>query len=90
MKNVGVAFDILEDHQNTPVGWFKTSGHLIWDVKTDFTRKARWVKDWHKTANPLSSNYVGVVSRDNVWIAFTLAAMLRLNICAADVQNAYI
>ena len=59
MKNVEVAFDILEDHQNTPVGWTKTSGYLIWDVKTDFTRKARWVKDGHKTVDPLSSNYVG-------------------------------
>ena len=90
MKNVGVAFDILEDHQNVPIGWTKTSGHLIWDVKMDFTRKARWVKDGHKTADPLSSNYAGVVSRDSVRIAFTLAAMNGLDICAADVQNAYI
>ena len=56
----------------------------------DFTRKARWVKDGHKTADPLSSNYAGVVSRDSVRIAFTLAAMNGLDICAADVQNAYI
>ena len=85
MKNVGVAFDILEDHQNVPVGWTKTSGHLIWDVKMDFTRKACWVKDGHKTADPLSSNYAGVVSRDSVRIAFTLAAMNGLDIYAADV-----
>jgi hypothetical protein len=90
MKNVGVAFDILEGHQHVPVGWTKTSGHLIWDVKMDFTRKACWVKDGHKTADPLSSNYAGVVSRDSVRIAFTLAAMNGLDICAADVQNAYI
>ena len=41
MKTVGVAFDVLEDHQRVPVGWSKASGHLIWDVKMDFTRKAR-------------------------------------------------
>ena len=29
MKNVGVAFDMLEDHQSVPVGWTKASGHLI-------------------------------------------------------------
>ena len=29
MKNVGVAFDVLEDHQRVPVGWTKASGHLI-------------------------------------------------------------
>ena len=66
MKNVGVAFDVLEDHQRVPVGWTKASGHLIWDVKMDFTRKARWVKDGHQTANPIGSNYAGVVSRDSV------------------------
>ena len=40
MKNVGVAFDVLENHQSVPVGWTKASGHLIWDVKIDFTRKS--------------------------------------------------
>ena len=29
MKNVGVAFDILENHQSVPVGWSKATGHLI-------------------------------------------------------------
>ena len=37
MKNVGVAFDVLENHQNVPVGWTKATRHLIWDVKMDFT-----------------------------------------------------
>ena len=63
IKNVGVAFDVLENHQNIPVGWTKACGHLIWDVKMDFTRKARWIKDGHRTANPLGTNYAGVVSR---------------------------
>ena len=29
MKNEGVAFDVLEDHQSVPVGWTKASRHLI-------------------------------------------------------------
>ena len=37
MKNVGVAFDVLENHLNVPVGWMKPTGHLISDVKMDFT-----------------------------------------------------
>ena len=90
MKNVWVAFDILENHQPVPVGWTKATGHLIWDVKMDFTRKARWVKDGHRTADPLGTNYAGVVSRDSVRIACILAAMNGLDICAADIQNAYI
>ena len=41
MKNVGVAFDVLGNHENVPVGWTKAFRHLICDVKMDFTQKAR-------------------------------------------------
>ena len=81
---------MLEHHKNVPVGWTKASRHLIWDVKMDFTRKARWVKDGHRTAYPLGTNYAGVVSRVSVRIAFTLTAMNGLDICADDIQNSYI
>ena len=30
------------------------------------------------------------MSRDSIWIDFTLAAMNSLNICAPNIQNAYI
>ena len=56
----------------------------------DFTRKAQWVKGGHKTADPLGSNYAGVVSRESARIAFTYAALNDLDILACDVQNAYI
>ena len=90
MTNVGVAFDILPPGERPKPGYTKASGHIVFDVKMDFTRKARWVKDGHKTADPLGSNYAGVVSRDTVRIAFTYAALNDLNVCAADVRNAYI
>ena len=41
MLNVSVAFEILLTGERAPVGWTKSSGHLIWDVKMDFTRKVR-------------------------------------------------
>ena len=41
MYNVGVAFKILDDGEAIPVGYKKASGHLIFDVKMGFTRKAR-------------------------------------------------
>eukprot|EP00957_Ditylum_brightwellii_P110452 8423817-Ditylum_brightwellii.AAC.1 len=56
----------------------------------DFTRKARWVLDGHKTVNPIGSTYAGVVSRDSVRIAFTYAALNNLSVCAADIRNAYL
>ena len=62
MYNVSVAFEILKYGQKTPVGWKKTSGHLIWDIKMNFTKKARWVKDGHQTPDPKRSNYAGVVT----------------------------
>jgi hypothetical protein len=90
MTNVSIAFEILEEGESAPSGWKQSSGHLIWDVKMDFTRKARWVKDGHRTADPITSNYAGVVSRDSVRIALTYAALNELDVFAADVQNAYL
>jgi hypothetical protein len=90
MTEVGIAFEVLPDGQAAPPTWKKVTGHLVWDVKMDFTRKARWVLDGHKTPNPIGSTYAGVVSRDSVRIAFTYAALNGLNVCAADIRNAYL
>ena len=56
----------------------------------DFTRKTRWVLDGHKTANAAYSTYAGVVSRDSVIIALAYAALNELDVCAADIRNAYL
>ena len=90
MTNVGIAFEVLEEGQQPPVGWKKQSGHLVWDLKMDFTRKACWVLDGHKTPDIAESTYAGVVSRESVRIAFTYAALNGLDICAADIRNAYL
>ena len=49
MYNVGIAFEVLREGEKAPPGWSKVTGHLVFDVKMDFTRKARWVLDGHKT-----------------------------------------
>ena len=64
--------------------------HLVWDVKMDFTRKARWVLNGHKTPDPIGSTYAGVVSRESVRIALTYAALNDLDVFAANIQNAYL
>ena len=56
----------------------------------DFTRKARWVWDGHKTPDPVGSKYAGVVSRSSASIAFTYAALNDLDVCMADIRNAYL
>ena len=91
MANVCIVIIVLEHSQATPVGWKQASGHLILDVKLDFTRKASWTKDGDKTTNPLGSDYSGgVVSRESVRITFTYAALNNFNIWAADIQIVYI
>ena len=66
MSNVGIVIEVLKKGQQAPPGWCNSSGHIIFDVKIDFTQKARWVKDCHQTPDPITSSYAGVVSRESV------------------------
>ena len=99
MKNVRVAFTLWEDGNvddarsgQKLVGYQEIKCHMIFDIKMDgrFTRKARLVAGGHTTDAPASITYSSVVSRDSVRIAFTLAALNGLDICAADIGNAYL
>ena len=49
--------------------------HLIFDVKMNFTRKARFVVGEHTIEAPSLITYSSVVSRDSVRLAFTIAAL---------------
>ena len=89
MGTILPAFDLSKD-DFIPPGYQRSSGHLVFDVKMDFTRKARWVKDGHLTKDPDSSNYAGVVSRESVRIALTYAALNDLDVCAGDIKSAYL
>jgi len=90
MKNNAVAFRFLEDGENIPVGSQWIPFHMIFDVKCDFTRKARFVAGGHWTDAPAQLTYSSVVTRDSVRIAFLIAALNELDILAADVRNAYL
>ncbi len=89
MGNVCVAFEVLGPSIRAPPGWHKASGHLVYDVKMDFTRKACWVKDGNKTPNSTTSSLAGVVSRNSICISLTYAALLGLPVIGADTRNAY-
>ena len=90
MYNIRVAFEILDEGAHAPHGWKQVTRHLVWDVKMDFTRKARWVLDGHMTPDPIVSTYAGVVSRESVHIALAYAALNDLDVFAADIRNAYL
>ena len=90
MNSILPAFDILPHGAKPPPEYTRSSGHIIFDVKMDFTRKSRWVKDGHLTRDPVDSNFAGVVSRESVRIAFTYAAINNLLVYAADIKSAYL
>jgi hypothetical protein len=47
MTNVWIAFNILEKGAVPPVGYRRIPCHMIFDIKMDFTRKARFVAGGH-------------------------------------------
>ena len=65
MKNVEVEFKFLDDGTKMPIGFKKKTCHLIFDVKIDLTRKARYVGGGHLTQVSPSLSYSSVVSRDS-------------------------
>ncbi len=66
------------------------SGHIIFDMKMNFTRKAEWVKDGHLTHDLDNSKYVGVVSRESIQIALVYAVFHGIEVLAADIRNVYL
>ena len=89
MDTIMPGFDFAEDNKPSP-GYSKSSGHLIFDVKMDFTRKLRWVEDGHFSPDQSDSNNAGLVSREPVRIAFTYAALDGLDIASTDVKSDFL
>lgn len=90
MGGIKPVINILERGSSPPVGFKQIPCLIIFDVKMDFTRKARFVAGGHKTEPPLSITYASVVSRESVQIAFMIAALNNISILSADVQGAYL
>lgn len=90
MKNTRQAFWFLEDDETVPIGYKWIKCHLIFDVKMDFTRKARFVAGGHMTNPPQEITYSSIVSRDSVRIAFLLVALNGVDLLATDIGNAYL
>ncbi len=90
MKHVTPAFEILEPGQEAPIGSKCIPCHMIFEVKMDFTRKARFVAGGHWTAPPATLTYSTVVARDSICLAFLIAALNDLDVLAVDIGNAYL
>jgi Reverse transcriptase (RNA-dependent DNA polymerase) len=84
------AMKILDRDAKPPIGYQEVPCHMVFDVKIDFTRKARYVGGGHVTKPPTTQTYASVVSRDSVRIAFLYASLNDLKVMSADVQGAYL
>ena len=85
MHNIGIAFKILQEKEHLPKIYKLVTEHLIFDVKIDFARKARWVLNRHKTPDPKGSTYAGVALRESIYVAFTYVALNNLDMFAGDI-----
>ena len=56
----------------------------------DFTRKARWVEDGHRSPDPATLAYASVVSRESIRVGLNYVALMDLDVMAADIQNDYL
>jgi hypothetical protein len=82
MKNARMAFQFLEGDEKPPPGYKRIPMHMVFDIKMDFTRKARLVAGEHVMDTPSYLTYSSVVSRESVRIAFLLAALSDLEVGA--------
>ena len=64
--------------------------HIVFDVKFDLRRKARLVAGGNHTETPKEDIYSGVVDLMSVRLGFMIAAMNDLQVCAADIGNAFL
>jgi hypothetical protein len=91
VKNVGVAFEDLDDDDPIPIGSQFIKCHWVFAIKVGtLKRKARLVAGGHMTEDPNTSTYASVVSRESVRIGLLIAALNGLDILSADIQNAYL
>ena len=72
------------------IGYTEIICHMVYDVKMDFTCKARFVAGSHMTEAPDTVTYSSMVSRDSLRIAFLLAELNGLDVMACDIGNVYL
>jgi hypothetical protein len=90
MKNVCIAFKILDNGKRAPVGYQCIPCMLMYDVKMDFTRKTRLVAGGHVTQPPSILRYASVVTHESVQIALLIAALNDMSVLGTNISNAYL
>jgi hypothetical protein len=81
---------VLEEWETLPNEYKCLPYHIVFDVKFDLRQKARLVAGGNFTDPPKEDVYSGVVSMDMIRLGFMLAKMNDLQICTADIGNAFL
>jgi hypothetical protein len=89
MATVAHVFEFVKDDE-IPGNYQFVLCHMVFEVKMDLTRKARFVAGGHMKDPPKDTTYSSVVLRDSIRIAFLIAALNDLDILACDIQGAYL
>jgi hypothetical protein len=84
------ALEVLDRGDSAPVGSTLIDLTIVFDIKMDFTRKARICARGDQTDPPSSITYASVVTRESVRLGFLTAALNDLNVLSADVAGAYL
>ena len=82
-KDMGKGTKIPPGHQRIYV-------HIVWDCKFDLRRKARLVASGNLTPPTTDNAFSGIVSLDGVRTVMFLSELNELQLCAADIGNAYL
>jgi len=64
--------------------------HMVFDVKFDLRQKARLVAGGNHTDPSKEDIFSGIVGMETVRLGFLIAAMNGLDVCAADIGNAFL
>jgi hypothetical protein len=91
MKNVRIAFQVLNGDEAVTPTYQEMHCHMIFDFKMeDFWYKVGFVDDVHTTDTPHVLTYASVVSRELGIISLALATLNYLDVKMADIDNAYL
>ena len=75
--------EVLDEYTRIPY-------HFVFDIKFDGRRKARLVAGGNHTTLPKEDIYSGVVGIESIRIGFLIAELNGLQVCAADIGNAFL
>lgn len=90
VKTVLPALEVLKKGDSAPVGSTLIDLTIVFDIKMDFTRKARICARGDQTDPPASITYASVVTRESVRLGFLIASLNKLQVLSADVAGAYL